>query len=169
MPEERVAPRTFYLNEQHELSRAEKAGGGRTPQFLGIDWATKGRTIHTSLSGVKQAYRASRDPLAQRHYFALAKPTPTLRRRSTDKRRAPEGEIEETIVFAKDDSRVFRRLGIDLVQVADTGEAIVHMQPERLDQLLSTTQLLGRVGPREQSRWAGIDTFGLDPTRFQSR
>ena len=112
MPDERVVPRTFYLNEQHELSRGEKAGGGRIPQFLGIDWATKGKTIGRSLSQVKQVYGASKDPLSDRHYFALAKPVTSLRRRSTDKRRAQDGEVEETIAFAKDDSRVFGRLGM---------------------------------------------------------
>ena len=38
----RVAARTFYLNEQHELSRGEKPGGGRVPQYVDIDWASKG-------------------------------------------------------------------------------------------------------------------------------
>jgi hypothetical protein len=36
-PDERVTPRNFYLNEQHELARAEKEGGGRIPQYLHIN------------------------------------------------------------------------------------------------------------------------------------
>jgi len=29
------SPTTFYLNEQHELSRGEREGGGRFPQYHG--------------------------------------------------------------------------------------------------------------------------------------
>ena len=45
----KVTARTFYLNEQHELSRGEKSGGGRIPQYVNIDWASKGRQISQSL------------------------------------------------------------------------------------------------------------------------
>ena len=58
----RVAARTFYLNEQHELSRGEKPGGGRVPQYVDIDWASKGRQISQSLESVRSAIRALKDP-----------------------------------------------------------------------------------------------------------
>lgn len=46
-------PKTFYLNEQHELSRGERGGGGRFPQYLGIDWAAKGQRIKATLDSVQ--------------------------------------------------------------------------------------------------------------------
>jgi hypothetical protein len=167
MARERPAPRTFYLNEQHELARGEKPGGGRTPHFLGIDWAMKGHALGESLTRTREVYASSRDPLADRHYFALAKPVERVRKPSTDRRRAQDGEVEETFAFAGNDSRAFRRLGMDLIHVADTGEAVVHMPTERLDQLVSTTRLLGDAGLREQARWAAIDAFDVIPPSFR--
>jgi hypothetical protein len=167
MPPERTAPKTFYLNEQHELSRGEKEGGGRIPEYTGIDWAAKGRKIGRSLEAVKASIRSSKDPLREQHYFVLTTPVSEVKKKSKDKKKAPEGVISEPIRFSKDDSQVFRRLGLDLVDVTDEGQAIVHMRPERLDQLTATSGALSRVGAREQVRWAGIDTFGLIPPELR--
>ena len=73
-PDERVSPRTFYLNEQHELSRAEKESGGSVPKYIDIDWAARGRTISRSLSQVTSQIQASHDPLRGQRYFVLADP-----------------------------------------------------------------------------------------------
>ena len=43
-------------------------------------------------------------------------------------------------------------LGIDLVEVTDNSDAVVHIRPERLEQLLSTSRILDDVGPRERAR-----------------
>jgi hypothetical protein len=163
----KVTARTFYLNEQHELSRGEKPGGGRIPQYLDVDWASKGRQISQSLQDVRSAIRASKDPLTDKHYFVLATPVAELRKRSKDKKKAPEGVLSEVIDFAKEESRVFRRLGLDLLQVADDGRAMVHMRPERVEQLISTSELLEEVGSREHARWAAIDLFGLIPLELR--
>ena len=163
----RVTARTFYLNEQHELSRGEKPGGGRVPQYVDIDWASKGRRISQSLEGVRSAIRASKDPLRDHHYFVLASPVAEVRKRSKDKKKAPDGVVSDGIQFAKEESRVFRRLGLDLLQVTDDGRAVVHMRPERVDQLMSTSEVLEEVGPREQARWAGIDGFSLIPPELR--
>src|SRR5579872_244924 len=108
MPSEpRTTARTFYLNEQHELSRGEKEGGGRISQYVDIDWASKGRQISQSLQGVRSAIRASKDPLRDHHYFVLATPVGEVRKRSKDKKKAPDGVVSDGIQFAKDESRVF--------------------------------------------------------------
>ncbi len=36
---EHVEPKTYFLNETHELSPVEKSGGGRPIQYEGISWA----------------------------------------------------------------------------------------------------------------------------------
>ena len=96
-PTESSAPTTFYLNEQHELSRGEPDGGGRFPQYHGIDWAAKGRQIKATLESVRTALTASHDPLSDRHYFVVAKPVPSIQKRSTNKRLAPDGVIPSNV------------------------------------------------------------------------
>ncbi len=164
---DRVRPLTFYLNEQHELSRGERAGGGRVPQYYGIHWATKGHHIAAALESVKSAIRTSKDPLRDSHYFLLAKPVTEIQKRSKNKRIAPNGIITEPVRYEQRESRVFRRLGMDLVEVTDTGDAVVHIRPERMEQLLSTTRVLQNVGVREQARWATVDSFGLIPPELR--
>lgn len=160
-------PKTFYLNEQHELSRGEREGGGRFPQYHGIDWAAKGQRIKATLDSVQAALTASVDPLSDRHYFVLAKPAASIQKKSKDKRLAREGVITSQIHFDEDDSRVFRRLGMDLVEVTPDGNAVVHIEPERIRQLLNTTQRLGQVGAREQARWASVEGFGVIPAALR--
>ena len=168
MPEpDRLTPRTFFLNEQHELSRGEKEGGGRVPQYHGINWATKGHQIAAALESVKFAIRASKDPLRDSHYFVLAKPVTEIQKKSTNRKIAPDGIVSEPVRYEERESRVFRRLGIDLVEVTDSGDAVVHIRPERLEQLLSTTRILNEVGPREQARWASVDSFNLVPPQLR--
>jgi len=164
MPDsERRSPTTFYLNEQHELSRGAKTGGGRLLQYHGIDWAMKGRRIAETLEWVRSSIQASKDPLRDSHYFVLAKAEAAVQKESRDKRKAPDGVLSEPVRYQEGDSRVFRRLGMDLVEVTGVGDAVVHIRPERLEQLVSTTRILGEVGPREQARWASINSFGLIP------
>lgn len=159
-----VKPRTFFLNEQHELSREEKAGGGGTLKLAPINWASKGQSIRGSLGRVKEAIAKSKDPLKERRYFLLAQPVAEMVKESKDKRIAPEGRYSEKPNYASGEhSRVFQRLGIDLLQVNDDGTATVHATPERVEQLMLTAESLGEVGVREQSRWATIDSFGVIP------
>jgi len=162
-PPHRVSPKTFYLNEQHELSRGEASGGGRIPEFVGIDWAAKGRSLFESLGTVRSQISASRDPLRAQHYFVLATPVQEIQKRSKDQKKAPDGIVSQKVRFDEEDSRVFRRLGLDLVDVTPGGDAIVHMRPDRLEQLASTAEELDRIGAREKTRWASIDGFGLIP------
>ncbi|HTS13140.1 MAG TPA: S8 family serine peptidase [Candidatus Limnocylindrales bacterium] len=162
-PDGRASPRTFYLNEQHELARTEKKGGGVPPQYLDINWATKASTITRSLARVRTEIQASHDPTNKNHYFLLAAPVPQLSKASKDKRKAHEGRIAENTDFAERHSRVFRRLGIDLLSVADDGSALVHMKPELIEQLSNTAKNLRELGAREKARWATIERFETIP------
>jgi hypothetical protein len=166
-PNGRVSPRTFYLNEQHELARAEKEGGGGIPQYVDINWATKGAAITRSLNRVKKQIQESADPSKENHYFLLAAPVPELAKASKDKKKAIHGKVSELTDFAEKHSRVFRRLGIDLISVADDGSAIVHMKPETIEQLSNTAQSLRDLGDREKSRWATIEGFATIPSQLR--
>jgi hypothetical protein len=163
----KITPKNFYLNEHHELARGEKEGGGRVPAYTGIDWGAKGSKIGKSLAAVQRAITGSKDPLRGQHYFALTTPVVDLAKRSKDRKKAPQGIVSEQVNFAGDHSQVFRRLGLDLIDVTNEGTAIVHIRPERIEQLMATTATLSRMGLREQARWATIDAFGLIPSELR--
>lgn len=162
--DERSIPRNFYLNEQHELARAEKEGGGRVAQYLDINWATKGAGLARSLGRLRKEIEGSSDPSKENHCFVLASPVEQLAKASKDKNKAVDGKIFENTDFAQKHSRVFRRLGLDLINVADDGSAVVHMKPETMEQLSNTAEALPELGAREKSRWATIGKFGMIPS-----
>jgi Subtilase family len=166
-PDTRPIPRTFYLNEQHELARAEKEGGGRIPQYVDINWATKGAGIARSISRVRKEIQDSSDPTKGNHCFVLAAPVQQLAKASKDKKKAVEGKVFENTDFAEKHSRVFRRLGLDLINVADDGSAIVHMKPEIMEQLSNTAHSLPELGAKEKSRWATIGRFAMVPPQLR--
>lgn len=52
-----VKPLSFFLNEQHELSRDEQSGRGSLPKYAPIDWAKKGDRIHRTLRDARKRFR----------------------------------------------------------------------------------------------------------------
>jgi Subtilase family len=160
-------PRTFFLNERHELAPEEKSGGGRTPKYAGISWREKSRQISSSISSVLQAVEQSKDPLRERRVFALARPVKTLTKLSTDRKKAPNGTFDEETKFGGMHGRAFDRLGLDLMQVTASGDAVVHGSHERLAQLLSRSESLELLGAREQARWVAIDKFDFVPIQLR--
>jgi len=163
----RTTPHTFYLNEQHELARGEKEGGGSIPKYTDINWAARGAAISQSLNRVRKQIQGSHDPSKQNHYFLLAAPVPQLAKASEDKKKAVHGKVFEPTDFGQKHSRVFRRLGLDLLHVADDGSAVVHMKPEMMEKLSNTAQTLRGLGDREKSRWATIERFEMIPPEFR--
>jgi subtilisin family serine protease len=159
-------PRSFFLNEQHELMRGEKEGGGGIPKYAPIDWKKKGDRIQSTLRQAREKILTLTDPTRDSHYFLVAKPQIKLKKISEDRRKAPEGEIEETTDYSGKDSRVFSRLGMDLLSVWKDGSAVVHSTPERVEQLESSAASLDNFGIREKVRWATIDSFDLVPIEF---
>src|SRR5581483_4652287 len=147
-PSQKVTPRTFYLNEQHELLRGEKEGGGAIAQYHGINWASKGKAVADALVAVRASISQSKDPLRDQHYFVLAKPVEAIQKKSKS-RKAVDGIITEHVRFNESDSRIFRRLGIDLIDTTSDGAAVVHVRPERVEQLVATGNRLGEANQRE--------------------
>jgi hypothetical protein len=54
---------------------------------------------------------------------------------SKDKRKVIDGKVFEKTQFSEKHSRVFKRLGMELVGVTEAGSAVVHMKPEIVSQL----------------------------------
>jgi len=161
-------PRTFFLNEQHELTHEEKPGGGGIPKLAPINWAAKGRTISHSLQKVRTRIDRSNDPLKKHRYFLLAEPVREVRKESKVRKIAPQGVYAEKPNYAGAEySRVFRRLGMDLLQVNDDGSATVHALPERVNQMIQTSSSLDELGRMEQARWVAIEAFGIIPSRIR--
>src|SRR5882762_3339123 len=112
MPKEKIkiSARTFFLNEQHELARGEKDGGGGPPKLGKINWAEKGQKISRSLHSVRQTVKKSKDPLRDQRYFLLARPWKSVPKLSDNKTKAPEGHYLEVTAFDSEHSLVFKKL-----------------------------------------------------------
>lgn len=167
VPSDAIRPRTFFLNERHELSPGDKTTGGRTPQYVNIPWATKAARISRSINHVLEAIKSSHDPLRDERYFVLAQPVPEVEKRSKDKKKAPHGTFKEPTSFGDAHGKVFDRLGLDLLQVTEDGKAVVHGDRERVEQLYQRSQSLESLGAREQARWATIDAFETVPLEMR--
>lgn len=161
----KIELKTFFLNEQHEMKRGEKDGRGGLPQYAPIDWALKGANIYNSLKKARNKISKSKDPLASKHLFLIANPEKHLIKKSTSKNKP--SEYKEDVVYSKNDSLVFQRLGLDLLQVNDDGTAAIHARPEQIDRLLATSEKLNKFGKREQNRWAKISDFDIIPEKYR--
>jgi hypothetical protein len=157
-------PRSFFLNESHELTRGEKEGGGRLPKLAPIDWASKGMKIGNTLRASVQAIAQLRDPAGANHCYLLARPSPAVRKLSENRTLAPNGFLDELTTFAGKDSRVFTRLGMNMLNVTDDGAAVVHVAPQQAQQLYATASSLENFGPRDQARWVTLDSFEVIPS-----
>jgi hypothetical protein len=166
-PNSPAPPRTFYLNEHHELAHGENKGRGRPAQYGAIDWAVRGARISSALAASKQKILNSKDPLRDRRYFLVATPIAAVPKVSKDKRKAPTGEFLEKTEYDGDHSRVFRRLGMDLLDVNEQGVATVHTTTERFERLFATAASLAREGAQERARWATIDQFAPVPAGYR--
>ena len=158
MPPSTSKPKNYFLNERHELSVEEKEGGGRQVKYLGIDWQQKAKNLQGSLERVTHRATHSRDPLSKRRYYLIADPSAKLVKASTAKD-AIHGQKLEAVVFSGEQSKLFGRIGLDLIEVLSTGVATVHATPERMAQLISKTGQLAQLGLREQARFVAFESF----------
>jgi hypothetical protein len=128
-----LRPRNFFLNEKHELSPVEKGGGGRLPDYVQIAWSAKSRRIGSSIERAIASVQASKDPLRDDRFFLVAKPVAHVEKRSTNRKKAPNGTFEDPTSFGGIHGKVFGRLGLDLIDVTDDGLAVrSRMIPHRL-------------------------------------
>ncbi|MGA9779931.1 MAG: S8 family serine peptidase [Verrucomicrobiia bacterium] len=151
-------PKNYFLNESHELSVEDKGGGGRYVEYLGINWTQKSQRLRSSLERVSQRASESRDPLGRRKYYLIADPSAQIIKASKA-RDAVDGQKLEAVVFSGEQSKLFDRIGLDLIEVHPNGVATVHATPERMEQLISKTSQLAQLGAREQARFVAFESF----------
>ncbi len=133
-----LQPRSFFLNEGHELTRGEKEGGGRLPKLAPLNWAAKGARIGNTLQASMRAVAQLNDPARANHCYLLARPSPVVRKLSDNRTLAPDGFVDERTTFAGKDSRIFTRLGMNMLDVTDDGAAVIHVAPQQAQQLYAT-------------------------------
>jgi hypothetical protein len=166
MPERRVEPRTFFLNETHEHARDDRDGGGRVAEFSSVNWGAKGDALAKSLRVARRTVEQSPDPLRQTRLFLLSRPELRLERVSKAKT-AKHGKLESTTSFAGKDARLFQSLGMDLLRVTAHGDAVVHATSATVEQMESTASQLGSAGKRERSRWVHFAQFQAVPAELR--
>lgn len=152
-------PRTFFLNEAHELGSFERDGGGRQADYVPIDWSARAAALSASFQYATTPAR-SPDPNVDRHFFVVAVPVQTVQKRSNDKK-VQGGIKHEVPTFGGEQSRLFRKLGMDLIETLPDGKATVHIPSKRKEQLLSTMTALPRASSKEKSRWINFEDFEL--------
>ena len=166
MPSKPHTPKNYFLNESHELSIEEKAGGGRFVNYPDIDWKKKADRLHSSLEAVHRRAAKSPDPLSKRKYYIIADPASTIVTSSAAKT-AIGGKISKDVKFSGEQSKLFERIGLDLIEVHSSGAATVHASPERMEQLLTSTLQLDHLGARQQARFVAFDSFEWIPGKWK--
>lgn len=153
-----VKPRTFFLNEKHELGSFDRDGGGRQADYVPIDWSARAASLSASFQRAITPPVGSPDPSVGRHFFVVAVPVQAVQKRSHAKD-VPGGIKIEEPTFGGKQSRIFRKLGMDLIETHRNGKATVHVPSIRTDQLISTMSALPNASSNEKSRWINFDDF----------
>ncbi len=158
-------PRNFFLNEAHELAHTDQTGGGRPPNLGKINWSQRGSLLSKSLVSARTALLNFPDPTVNTRLFLLARPVAGIPKVSESKK--SPGPYSAKPDFGGAESLAFRRLGVDLLEVGATGEAVVHTTPQRFERLVTTAASLATEGIREQARWVAIERFDVVPPELK--
>lgn len=167
MVDTKKPPRTFFLNERQELSAYDREGRGRTPNYVPIDWTARATTLSKSFfSATQRSYE--KDPAAKAHHFIIAVPSTSVQKNSlSEKAKKTGGVLSEKPDFGGEQSRVLRKIGLELIETLPGGKAKVHIPSARVPQMLSTMGSLARTSERERARWISIESF--EPIQWSSR
>jgi hypothetical protein len=162
------APKTFFLNERQELASFDREGGGRSANFVAVDWSKRAATLTQSFARVAAPPRSSRDPAISGHRFIVAIPVSGVAKHSESKKAgAAGGTVIDVPTFAGEQSKLFRKMGMDLIETLPGGKATVHVPVTRIEQLIATMHSLPTAAAREKSRWINFDAF--EPIDWSSR
>lgn len=171
-----VEPRTFFLNELQELAPFASEGGGRTPKYDTSDWHARIRTLRRSFDAAFRVQADSPDPLAAEHHFVAVVPATGITKISTSKNEPTKTRrVDASPVFGGPDSKLFHKLGLDLVGTLPDARALVHVGAAGAARLLGTLTQLPQAPQREQARWVNLQEFAeirwqdrVDPTWLAS-
>ena len=157
-------PRNFFLNEQHELSREERPGGGSVPNLAPIEWAPRQLALSSSLQDLEAQFERSKDPVRNHRYYMRVNAEDEIRKVSKSKKRKDSPEYSESVDYSSaQHSRAISRLGVDVLDVTDEGDAIVHVTLDGLERLSGLASRVSALGKLEQSRWALVKGFSFIP------
>jgi hypothetical protein len=162
----KIQPRTFFLNEKQELASFDRDGGGGQAHYVPIDWSARSAGLSASFRRATTPPARSADPSVGRHFFVVAVPVHAVQKRSQAKA-VPGGIKHEVPAFGGEQSRLFRKLGMDLIETLPGGKAAVHVPSTRTEQLLSTIASLPGASSREKARWINFENF--EPLDWTSR
>lgn len=151
-----MVPKTFFLNERQELSSFEREGGGRAAQYVRVDWDNRSSALTNSFRKATAPHPASHDPMSSRHSFVVAVPAQAIQKLSKSKR-ATEGVVSYAPSFGGEQSKVFRKIGMDLIETLPRGMASVHIADS--ERLIATMEALTSASEREKSRWINFSEF----------
>lgn len=155
-----LKPRTFYLNERQELGGFEREGGGRPAVFVPINWTAKATSLVNSFRSVTAPTSNTRDPSTEHHHFIIAVPVDAVQKLSKSKKaQAQGGKLSEVPTFGGEQSRLFRKLGIDLIETHSGGRATVHVPAADVTRIASTIASLPNAREREKARWISVAEF----------
>lgn len=154
----KVQPRTFFLNEKQELASFDRDGGRGQADYIPIDWSARSAGLSASFRRATTPPARSVDPSVGRHFFVVAVPVHAVQKRSHAKT-VPGGIKHEAPAFGGEQSRLFRKLGMDLIETLPGGKAAVHVPSARTEQLLSTLASLPGASSREKARWINFENF----------
>jgi hypothetical protein len=157
-----IQPRNYFLNEQHELSREERATGGSVLKLAPINWSKKQTAIQTSIADVEAKLKRSKDPARKHRYYVVVDAEPTIIKAS-DSKNKPAQYAEDVDYAGPQHSRAISRLGLDVLDVTKDGNAVVHVTPDGFDKLTSLVPRLSSLGKLDQSRWAMVKGFSFIP------
>lgn len=156
--QERSKPRTYFLNERQELASFEHERRPNSPEFVSIDWSAKTTSLGESFERVTTPQVSSQDPSVDHHFFLITVPEETIQKVSKSKK-ANEGTLSEVPSFGGGQSRLFRKLGIDLIETHQDGRATVHVPATNVIRIRSTIASLRSASEREKARWIYMKEF----------
>lgn len=163
-----TAAKNFFLNERQELSSIEREGGGRPAQYVPIDWSRRSADLQSSLTRAISRRPNPVDPSSARHYFVAAVPATSIDKTSTSKKAEKTGGIiSQRPNFGGEHARLFRRLGMDFLEMLPGGRAVVHVPTANIPQIVSTIGTLPGASDRERFRW--ISLAGFEPLDWSTR
>lgn len=153
-------PKTFFLNERQELAAFDREGGGRPSKLVAINWDLRSAQLTRSFSLVAAAPRSSLDPGTGGHRFVVAVPVAGVAKHSASQKAvASGGTLTDIPSFGGEQSKLFKKMGMDLIETLPGGKAAVHVPAQRVDQLMATITALPVAAAREQSRWINFSVF----------
>lgn len=163
-----VEPRTFFLNELQELAPFAKEGGGQTPKYDTSDWQARIGTLRRSFDATFRIQDDCPDPLAAEHHFVAVVPATGITKISTSKKEpAKSKRVDASPAFGGSESKLFQKLGLDLVGTLPDARALVHVGAPGVARLLGTLTQLPQAPQREQARWVNLQEFAA--VRWQDR